>query len=178
MGKLVCGCCWVFGAGDPGDLADRVEQDLSLQCLGDGVREVLQVVAVLGHGDARELVEPRTQQSAGEGLQVEFQFDHVFGQCGQQRLVDRRVRLSQVIDRLDKSAAEVVSPEPVGDGSSEEGVARRCHPVGQHFSAVTDPAEVCRCGGSQGTRRNQLTGAGMFQVASGGHEQGRVARGQ
>ena len=89
----------------------------------------------------------------------------MFGQFVEQRFVGGGVGGTHVVERLYQTAAEIVRPEPIGDGAGEEWIFRSGHPFGQDRTAVGSVAEVGD-GRPQGLGRHRFAGARMAQLAA------------
>ena len=81
----------------------------------------------------------------------------------EQWLVGGRVGGAQVIQRLHQAVAEVMGPQPVGDGMGEVGVVGPDHPVGQGFAAVILVGEPDRFG-TQSPCGNEFARARVLEV--------------
>ena len=67
---------------------------------------------------------------------IELLRGEVFGECIEQIVVARRVRVAEVVDGVDDPFTHHVEPDAVGDGLRKERIARRSQPVGEGIATV------------------------------------------
>ncbi len=118
------------------DLGDGVEQHFGAHAAHLSVGEV-QFVAGIRFIDLRTaLVGLGGADVADELAHVVFVLGQLLGQFADEFGIGRRIRNAHIVHRLDDANAVEMRPDDVRDVASEERIARRGHPVGQHFAAV------------------------------------------
>src|SRR5690349_6945643 len=78
----------------------------------------------------------------------------------QERFVRRRIRIAEIIDRLDNAAAEEMAPDPIDRHASEEGVLRLREPFREGLPAILIRRDF-RLSLEGKPRRHLTTGAGL-----------------
>ena len=73
---------------------------------------------------------------------IELLRGEVFGECIEQIVVARRVRVAEVVDGVDDPFTHHVEPDAVGDGLRKERIARRSQPVGEGIATVVSRLHV------------------------------------
>ena len=117
-------------------LADRVEQDLGGQEPDRRRgRSWPRRRRWSRSGCGAELVGPRLHDQGDQRPEPHPAGDELGGQGVEQRGVGRRVRVAEVVDRLDDAPAHQVEPDPVGQVPGELAVVAR-QPVGQVVEGV------------------------------------------
>ena len=89
------------------------------------------------------------------------------GKGSEQFRIGWRVGQADVIDRLDQTASEQMSPDAVGDVACEITVLRSGHPLGQYRPPVALGVGVGHAG-FQGVSVDQLSGAGVLGLGIAG----------
>ena len=146
------------GLGNPGHVADGIQQDLRIQRTAQGAG-VVELVGPVGVVDgARQLVGPGTDDPAEQVPQVVAVAGEVLGQSPQQHRMGGRVVAAEVVHRIHDAAAEEVAPEPVDGGLGEIGV--RSDPPGHLAPREAGPV-VRHPGAVQQSGGHLLAGAGV-----------------
>ncbi len=119
-----------------GDLADRVEKHFGPHPTEGTVREVRAVLLVGGIRLSRQLVSARDTDVADQFLEVVLVAAELASQRVEQRLVDRRIADSNIVDLVDDPLAHEVGPDDVGQVSAEIRVLIRRQPLGEHDASI------------------------------------------
>ena len=146
----------------PRQPVDRVEQHLGLQAARVVARVILPIDEVVCVRDFAQLIGSRLRDDSDEILQIKAAGNKMFFESFQQSGIRRRVRVANVVFRLDQPAHEEVFPIPIDELLREERVALRTHPIGELESRVFIGGDlwnrITQRGGFDGHSRLQVRG--------------------
>ena len=136
-----------------GDAVNRVEQHLSLQAPRVVTRIILAIDDVVPIRRRTQLIRIRSRDRSDEFLQVKATGDEMLFERGEQFGIRRRVRVADVVFRLDQAALEKVLPVAINECLREERIRRCAHPIGEFQTRVFVGSD----------RRDRIAECGRFE---------------
>lgn len=150
---------------DFGNLGDGVGQDFGSQALPIVAGKVPMVGSIRFVGDAGTLVRLRKEDRFEKLFLTEARFAKMASQGIEEFGIGGRIGGSHIIDWVDDTDAEEVSPDPVDRYMGESGVIASDHPIDERLSWIDSLGD----GGSTAIQeggREDLLGQGMFDLTA------------